>query len=125
MSDHATKVTLHAIDKPNPATEIPAVARCCEAWKKTFRAAIKAGDFESFAAEKAGEAYRAAMPPLTSRETCGDFIACVAHGIAIKAIADKDGGKLLYAVQIALSAFRNERNAAKTASAKAKRKANR
>jgi hypothetical protein len=53
--------------------------------------------------DKAGEAYRALLPPLTTRENCRDFIACVAQGILLGAIADKNSGKLLYAAQVALA----------------------
>jgi hypothetical protein len=56
------------------------------------------------AASKAAEAYRAALPPLTTGDNCRDFIACVAHGILLGAIDDKNAGKLLYAAQVAIVA---------------------
>ena len=72
---------------------------------------------EYFAPSKAAEAYRAALPPLTSRENCRDFIACVAQGLLLGAIAEKDGGKLLYAAQIALSASGNQEKSPKSSAA--------
>jgi hypothetical protein len=50
------------------------------------------------------------MPPLSTRASCRDFIACVAQGILLGAISEKDGGKLLYAAQVALAAANVERN---------------
>jgi len=100
-----TEITLQALDKSNPALQNPAVARCCKAWKRVYRAEHDEGDY--YAPTKAAEAYRAALPPLTSRENCRDFIACVAQGMLLGAIEEKDGGKLLYAAQIALSAAGN------------------
>jgi hypothetical protein len=43
------------------------------------------------------------MPSLTGEQNIRDFIACVAHGILLQAIEEKNGGKLLYAAQIAYS----------------------
>jgi hypothetical protein len=67
------------------------------------------------AAEKAGEAYRAALPPLTSRDNCRDFIACVAHGILLGAIPESSAGKLLYAAQVALGAVSAEEKSRESA----------
>jgi len=106
--EYATAVTLAAIDKPNPSTANPAIALCCKAWKKAYRASIDDGDYEQWASGKAGEAYRAALPPLTTRENCRDFIACVAYGMSIGAIPERNAGKLLYAAQVVLSSFVNE-----------------
>jgi hypothetical protein len=106
---------MNEVGKSNPALANPAVARCCKAWRKVYRAAMEQCDYEAGAARKAGEAYRAAMPPLTSRESCRDFIACVAQGILIGAITEKNGGKLLYAVQVALAAANSEQNPQKSA----------
>ena len=109
MSNDPTNVTLYALSKSNPALQNPAVARCCKAWKRIFRAEFEESEY--FGRSMAAEAYRAALPPLTSRENCRDFIACVAQGMLLGAIAEKDGGKLLYAVQIALSASASRENA--------------
>ena len=98
-----TETTMNELGASSPSFSNPAVANCCKAWKRVFRAALAADD--SFhAPERAGEAYRAAMPPLSSRENCLDFIACVAHGMLLGAIHEKNGTKLLYAAQVALTA---------------------
>jgi hypothetical protein len=109
-SAYATETMMKEVDKSYPAFANPAAARCCKAWKKVYRAAMEETDDEIGAAKKAGEAYRAAMPLLTSRENCRDFIACVAQGILLGAIPEKNGGKLLYAVQVALPMVNAEPN---------------
>ena len=111
---YATTATLDALDKSNPALSNPAVARCCKAWKKAYRAELAEKDFEWSAADKAAEAFRGSMPTLTSREDCRDFIACVAQGMLVGAITEKNGGKLLYAAQIALSSVPSEETPRKT-----------
>ena len=95
---------LDTADPSSPALANSAVAHCTLAWEKAFRATFqKTGN--QFDAERAGAtAFRAALPPLTSRDNCRDFIACVAHGMLLDAIDEKHGTKLLYAVQIALTA---------------------
>lgn len=50
------------------------------------------------------------MPPLSTRDSCRDFIACIAQGMLLGAIPEKEGGKLLYAAQVALAAANVERN---------------
>ncbi len=97
--------TIDSFDKPTPASTNPAVARCTKAWIKTFRAQMAKCDFDLTAGERASEAFRAAMPPLSSRENCRDFIACVAHGTLLGAIPEQYGSKLLYAAQIALTSL--------------------
>jgi len=106
--EHPTSVTADAVDKSNPSFANPAVAHCCKAWKKAFRASVDAGKSELTASFQAGEAYRAAMPPLSTRDSCRDFIACVAQGILLGAVSEKDGGKLLYAAQVALAAANSD-----------------
>ena len=112
-----TGITLDALSKPSPAVQNPAVARCCKAWRRVYRAQA---DDKYYAPKWAAEAYRAAMPPLTSPQNCRDFIACVAQGMLIGAIDEKDGGKLLYAVQIAVSSFAAREKPRKPSSAPAK-----
>ncbi len=109
-SSYASRTMMKEVDKSNPSFANPAVARCCKAWKKVYRAAIEETHYEIGAAKRAGEAYRAVMPLLTSRENCRDFIACVAQGILLGAIPEKNGGKLLYAVQVALAMVNAEPN---------------
>jgi len=114
MPHYATTATYRAVGRPNPALDIPAVQRCCEEWRRVYRSAYRGDHDEWRASDRAGDAFCAALPPLTSRQNCRDFIACIAYGIMIKAIAEKDGGKLLYAAQVALSSFANERKTQKS-----------
>jgi hypothetical protein len=92
-------------EEPTPALKNHAIARCAEAFHDAYRARIKKGDGKFLAKDDAGEAYRALLPPLTSRDNCRDFIACVAHGMLLGAIPEANGGKLLYAAQVALAVF--------------------
>lgn len=108
--NHQTSVTAYAVDESNPSFANPAVARCCKAWKETFHESIEGGNPDAFAVGHAAEAFRATMPPLSTRDSCRDFIACVAHGMLLGAISEKDGGKLLYAAQVALAAANVDRS---------------
>lgn len=106
----STSVTADAVDKSNPSFANLAVAHCCKAWKKTFRESKVAGESCVRSSSNAAEVFRAAMPPLSTRDSCRDFIACVAQGMLLGAIPEKEGGKLLYAAQVALAAANVERN---------------
>jgi hypothetical protein len=106
--EYITAETIDSFDKSAPSSTNPAVARCTKAWIKTFRAEMQEDDNETMATKRASEAFRAAMPPLSSRENCRDFIACVAHGTLLGAIPEKYGSKLLYAAQVALSSCGKE-----------------
>ena len=92
-------------EEPTPALKNHAIARCVRAYQDVYRAEFAKQGFTSDATDKAGEAYRALLPPLTSRDNCRDFIACVAHGMLLGAIPEANGGKLLYAAQVALAVF--------------------
>lgn len=105
MANKPEPVDIETVEKPSPALENPAIARCIKAWDTPYREQFEDCGSEALAAWKAGPAYRAALPPLTSRDNCRDFIACVAHGILLGAIDDKHAGKLLYAAQVALGAI--------------------
>ena len=91
-------------DSSSPAIANPAIARCAQAWRKVRRCWLEHGKTEAVVAANAAKAYRANLPPLTSRDNCRDFIACVAHGMLLGAIPEANGGKLLYAAQVALGA---------------------
>ena len=52
----------------------------------------------------ANKAYREALPPLRGAENISDFIACVAHGMALDVFDTKEASKMLYAAQVAASA---------------------
>jgi hypothetical protein len=96
---------LVAADPSSPALSNSAVARCTLAWEKAFREAAEEDGCLGKPLDDASDAFRAAMPPLTSRDNCRDFVACVAQGMLLGVFSDKNSTKLLYAVQIALSAF--------------------
>jgi hypothetical protein len=46
------------------------------------------------------------LPEICDIESARDFIACVTYGMSVEAINLERGTKLLYAAQVALSAFR-------------------
>jgi hypothetical protein len=56
------------------------------------------------AIKKAYKAYREALPPLRGSENIRDFIACVAHGLAIDVFDAREASKMLYAAQVAAAA---------------------
>ena len=114
MSIYARIETYFEVGRSNPALENSAVKRCCKAWKRGYRAGCEDRENITEASDQASAAFCAALPPLTTLQNCRDFIACVAYGIVIKAIVDKDGGKLIYAAQVALSSFVNEKKPQKT-----------
>jgi hypothetical protein len=95
-------------DKSSPARQLPAVAICCDAWEAAFHESYSRDKQEYFARTHANTAYRNSMPPLSGYQSICDFIACVAHGMAIEAIPDANGAKLLYAAQVALTTIRSQ-----------------
>jgi hypothetical protein len=114
LAHYPTCVTGNAVDKSSPSFSNPAVAHCCKAWKKAFRAARNADESELEAFDQAGQTYRESMPPLSTSDGCLDFIACVAQGILLGAISETESSKLLYAAQVALTASNNEQNSRKS-----------
>jgi hypothetical protein len=93
---------------PSRFTLNEAVKNCCGAYNKIFAAERASGATDYNAREKATEAYRNAMPYLTSLGNIRGFIACVGHGMLIEILRKDDGAKLLYAAQIALGAVPRE-----------------
>jgi hypothetical protein len=88
---------------PSPALKNPAVAHCCDAFERVYKAVWAKKKSDYFALRDAGKAYREAMPPLSGYQSICDFIACTAHGILIEAVSGTSATKLLYAAQVALS----------------------
>jgi hypothetical protein len=84
----------------------PAIDRCCQAWYKAFKNAQAKGTNPVSVRLRANEAYRYAMPPLTSTENIRDFVACVVHGMMVGAIIDELAARWLYAAQITTSMFK-------------------
>ena len=95
-------------EESSPIPENPAIARCYSEWQRVYKKEKAKGQHWVLAANSAGQAYRNVMPPLTGKENIRDFVACVAHGMLIGAIEGKDGTKLLYAAQVALSTIRDK-----------------
>jgi hypothetical protein len=90
---------------PAPAPElISAIARCTAARNKARSDALARSQPRYTADEAGAKAFRSAMPPLLGADNIRDFIACVAHGILINVIENKDATKLLYAAQVAFAA---------------------
>jgi broad specificity phosphatase PhoE len=95
-------------EESTPIQENPAVARCYSEWQRVYRAEKDKGEFWTDAAKAANRAYRKVMPSLSGQENIRNFVACVAHGMLLGAIEGKDGTKLLYAAQVALSTVRGK-----------------
>ena len=85
----------------------PAVARCCDAFNRTYKVNIAINQTKPAAVECAAAAFCEAMPPLVGYDNIRDFIACVAQGILLGAIESSRSSKLLYAAQVALSGARS------------------
>jgi hypothetical protein len=95
-------------EDPKPVFANPAIARCCCASARAYKAALAQGKGKGSSDLDAEQAYRRAMPPLSGSENIRDFIACVAHGMLIGAIEGPDGARLLYAAQVAATAVRSQ-----------------
>ena len=103
-----TETTIDAAAKTAPVSSNLAVVRCCEAYVLAYRAAKKLDKSNYTTTEEAQKAFRAAMPPLSGLENIRDFIACVAHGMLIKATEGPDRARLLYAAQVAHTTTRTQ-----------------
>ena len=89
-----------------PEFHSPAVARCCKAWNRTYRAHRIGGTNPVSSLVRANEAYRAAMPPLSSPQNLCDFIACVAHGVTVLTVDILQAAPLLDAARAATRALK-------------------
>jgi len=107
-----------------PVFHSPAVARCCKAWNRAFKAHREGGTNPVSIYLRANEAYREAMPPLSSPQNLCDFIACVAHGVTVRAICDIQAAALLQAAGVASRAFKLVANTANTAASRADQRKN-
>jgi hypothetical protein len=96
--------------QPTPAETThpnPAVARCLHEYTKTYKAQYAVEQCSYTASGRAAAAFRQAMPLLDGPANIRDFIACVAQGVLLDAIEERQSSKLLYAAQVALSAIRS------------------
>lgn len=91
------------------STVNPAVARCTDAWNRAYRADLSINQTKLAAMQTAGRAFCEAMPQLDGYDNIRDFIACCAQGLLLGAIDPTRSAKLLYAAQVALSTFRQQR----------------
>jgi hypothetical protein len=103
-----TGASFKSVSKP---TTNEAVQFCLDIWRDAYEKGMAAGKTEYFAAQDAHDAYREAMPDLTSFSDIQDFIACVGRGILVKAINDSEASKLLVAARIASQAFASSEKA--------------
>lgn len=104
---NATETPQEPPDDSAPASDNPAVARCCHAYTRALKASTERGKGRYDSAENAGTAYRNAMPSLSGHQNIRDFIACTAHSMLLGAITGPDGARLLYAAQVAHTALRS------------------
>ena len=98
-----------AIAEPAASSANDAAIRCCKAWRQAYSDEIAKHSSKRDARTAASEAYRLAMPTLSSEESIRDFIACAAHGILLGAFKDRQGSQLLYAAQVASGAIARTR----------------
>jgi hypothetical protein len=86
-------------------TDLPAVnhavALCMESWTRAYQSVMQSNRGRCEAAAEAAAAYRRTLPTLVELDGIRNFIACVAHGIAIGAIEGSSASHLLYAAQVA------------------------
>ena len=110
---------------PDEITVNSAVQRCVTAWRQALAAKGVKDPFEPeiWGHNYAGEAYRNALPWLSTPDNVDAFIACVAHGMAIGAIEPSDATRLIYAAQVAITSRRARLQEAKEARAEKAEKA--
>lgn len=103
----------------NPEPQSSAVLRCSAAWERTFELASllpkkerKRAEFDSFATDQACEAFRNAMPPLTSYRNIQDQIACIGYAMLHGIFSDDECENLLQCAKVALAALRAQPPAA-------------
>lgn len=90
----------------DPAFRNAAIARCCRAWTDAQQTERANGTAGWACYLRANEAYRNAMPPLTSGKNIRDFTACIAHGLMMRVFLPHIASRLLYAAQVAARAQR-------------------
>ena len=108
----------------DPEFDSPAVARCCKAWNRAFKAHREGGTNPVSTNLRANEAYRNAMPPLSSPRNICDFVACVTHAIVVRAICLEHAAPLLQAAGVASRAFKLAASIADAAAPRANQRKN-
>ena len=99
-----------------------AVERCTSAFVQAAEKATTEGRSTDMSRKAAQLAYAMSIPPLTGADSIGDFIACVTHGMLLGAIPGSDATRLLYAAQVAHSAFPKRKNLMKMLRKSSKKK---
>ena len=82
-----------------------AVKRCCEAWNRAVVEATEQHMERYPAFESARRAYRRVMPFLCGEDNIRGFIAAVGQGMLLGVFSEKEGTKLVYVAQVALSSL--------------------
>ena len=96
--------TIHTSPRPDDA-----INRCVRARANAYQAEFAISKSKAVASLVAAEAYRHAMPLLSSPNNICDFVSCVAHALLIGVLDESKGSKLLYAAQIASTSLRAAR----------------
>lgn len=91
-----------------PTSLHPAVLSCWTAYEQAYAVERGKGLSPDTAFQYGAMAYRSAIPSICDRTSLQEFVACVTHGMVIRVIPNDDGGKLLYAAQVAAGFLRQE-----------------
>lgn len=87
-----------------------AVEHCTNMFLEKAEEARAEGKSADIVLKAASVAYMASIPPITGADSIGDFIACVSKGMLLGAIPGPDATRLLYAAQVAHTAFPKRKN---------------
>jgi len=101
MTEPIAEALLTGMEDEAAQASNPAVERCINAFRKSYRASRELKRDAYLAREAGNRAYREAIPHLAGRENIQDFVACVVHGMMAGVFTAVEGSKLLYAAQIA------------------------
>lgn len=104
---------------PNLAADM-----CSEIYTSTIQKHLDEGKSRAEATELGRLAYGCYMPKLSGADNIRDFIACVAHGMLIRAIPASEGSRLLYAAQVANAALPSQKRRKKCSKTSQKQPAN-
>jgi hypothetical protein len=103
MTQPATPLDPSASTQTAELSPHAAVQRCCTAYRHAIEAG--GGPKVSSARDAAQEAYKAALPFLSTRASIRGFIACIAQGMVFGIFFFDEGPKLIAAAKAALSAL--------------------
>jgi hypothetical protein len=89
--------------QPARGRDNPAVAQCEAEWQRVYLAVLKMKKPGREAMNEADFGYREAMPAPVGYSNICAFIACVVYGMLMGRFDPKEGPRLLYGAQVALS----------------------